>query len=117
MKKVLAVAVVVALLIGVRFLFQEGVTVTVRNVGSEPMIGVVVHVTGNFYAIGDIASGESKVVKVKPRGDSHIELEHQGHPRLVLDCYFETGYNGSITAEVTVSKVVSIDNAVKIGYL
>ena len=117
MKKVLAVAVVVALLIGARFLFQEGVTLTIRNVGGEPMIGVVVHVTGNSYAIGDIASGESKVVKVKPHGESHVELEHQGHPRLVLDCYFETGYSGSITAEVTVLKVVSIDNAVQIGYL
>jgi len=34
----------------------------------------MVHVTGSSYQVGDLAPGEIKVIKVIPKGESHIEI-------------------------------------------
>lgn len=91
------------------------ITFTATNVGSETMRSVVVHITGKTYAIGDLVPGASQSVQLYPAADSHIELALAGHPRLEVDCYFSGGHTGSITAEVTVEKVVTVNNATVFG--
>jgi len=97
------------------FVLPRGVTIEVRNVSAEPMRGVVVHVTGASYPIGDLLPGESRNVAVKPSSESRVELESQGHRRLIVDCYFEPGYNGMITAEVTPLQVVRVNDSIRAG--
>ena len=94
-------------------LWDPGVQVTIVNVGAKPLRSVVVHVTGNSYPVGDIEPGASKTVAVHAKGESSIELEHDGGKRLDVDCYFEKGYGGKITAEVTGEKVVSVKSDVR----
>jgi len=116
MKKVLTLAFALAVAAGICFLlFSGGITVVVRNVGAEPLRSVIVHVTGRSYPIGDIAHGESKAVEVTVVGESHIELEHATRRRLVIDCYFENGYKGTITAEVTSEKVIAVNSSIQPG--
>ena len=87
------------------------VTFTASNVGTQAMHSVVVHITGNSYPIGDLAPGASTSVVPTPTADTHIELSLNGHPRLTVDCYFSGGYTGSVSANVTADKVVSVENA------
>ena len=115
MKKVVVVGAVIAVLVGLWFFLHHGVTVEVRNVGNEQMRAVIVHVTGNSYPIGDLPAGSSRRVDVSATSESHVELEYQGHDRLIIDCYFEPGYKGTITAQVTALKVVSVNDSVRIG--
>jgi hypothetical protein len=96
-------------------LLRGGVTVIIRNVGAEPVRSIIVYVTGNSYSIGDVAPGTSKTVKVFAKGESHIELEQAGKNRLVIGCYFEDGYMGKITAEITPTQVVNIKDEIRIG--
>jgi hypothetical protein len=87
---------------------KEGVTVVVENVGAEPMRGVVVHVTGAAYPVGEIATGAKTTVVVNPNGESHVEVEQSSGQRLVVECYFESGYSGKVTAKVSSTKVHSV---------
>ena len=93
---------------------SRGVTFTIRNVGNTPLAGVVVRVTGNSYSIGDVLVNQTRSVVVKPSGESHIEIEQAGHQPLVVDCYFEPGYAGDVSADVTTDKVVSVKNNIRI---
>ena len=107
MKKIAAAIVVLVLALAGAALFylNQPLTLVVHNVDSEPLHAVVVHVTGNLIPIGDIPAGQSRSVRLSTTGESHVELEHaSGH--LAVGCYFEDGYRGRITAEVTRSAVV-----------
>lgn len=116
MKKAVAATFVLAALVVICVvLINRGVTVVVHNVGNEPLHSVIVHVTGNSYPIGDIAAGSSSSVMVHATSESRVELEHGAHERLVVDCYFENGYKGTITAEVTSFKVVNVKDRVRVG--
>lgn len=86
-----------------------GVAFTLDNVGSEPLPAVVVEVTGRAYSLGDIPPGGSKTVQLKAKGDSHIELQLSNGHRLVIDCYLEPAYTGSIRAKVTLQNVIGND--------
>ena len=113
MKKIVAGVIVFALLAGGWFVLRQGITVEIRNVSDEPMKGLVVHVTGNSYPIGDLLAGETKSIAVAPTGESHVELEFEGHERLVVECYFEPGYSGLIKVKVTPMKVISVDDGIR----
>lgn len=82
----------------------RGVDVTVRNGGPSPLKNVVVQVTGNDHSIGDLAVGESRTVRVEPKGESHVELtfvDQRGQEqRLIVGGYFERGYQGTIEVEL-----------------
>lgn len=93
---------------------HRGLMVTVKNVSAEPLMSVVVHVTGSSQTLGNIPPGESKTVDVSPTGESHVEIEHT-KGRLVVDTYFEAGYQGRITAEITAGEVVRVQGDVRIG--
>ena len=96
--------------------FSSGIKVTIKNVSSKTINGVVIHVTGNSYTIGNIPAGSSKTTKVVPKGESHIELELKGSQnRLIVDCYLEKGYNGKILIEITPDQVVNIEAKISIS--
>lgn len=101
--------------LGAAFLYaNRGLTVTVKNVSAEPLTSVVVHITGSSQALGDIRPGESRTVEVSPTGESHVEIEH-AEGRLMVDTYFESGYQGSITVEITAGEVVRVQDNVRVG--
>ena len=116
-KIILSAAVV---LIGLIIIFaaawviKSRVTVVIHNVGDETLQSVVVHVTGNSYPVGDIAAGATRTIKVVSKGESHIEIEHSGRKRLVVGTYFEQGYSGKITVDVTPNQVVNIRDEIRI---
>lgn len=93
------------------------VTVTLVNAGDEPLRSVVVHVTGRSYPAGDIAAGGRTSVDVAPASDSHVELTSADGPRLTVDCYFGRGYEGSVTANVTRSRVIAVQSDVRMSSL
>ncbi|WP_332854462.1 hypothetical protein [Duganella sp. S19_KUP01_CR8] len=93
----------------------KGVTFSVKNVGKETIASLVVHVTGNSYAIGDIEPGSSKTVVLSPTSESHVELTFAGSPGLKIDCYFERGYSGTLATEITVEKVVAVKDSIVPG--
>src|SRR5262245_44943173 len=81
-------AVLVAIVAAPALLFgfsNGGVTVTINNVGSKPLQSVVVQATGYSRSLGNIAAGASKRIEVVPSGESHLEVEHDGGPRLVVN--------------------------------
>lgn len=90
-----------------------GVTFTLTNVGTATLESVTVPVTGKSYSLGDLAPGSSKSIKVNPTGDSHIELVFADSRRLTIDCYIQPAYRGTITAEVTPTRVVSVKDEVR----
>ncbi len=113
MKNILLVSLVTIVLvfIGHYSSTSDGVTFIAKNVGTESIRSVVVHVTGKSYLIGDIAPGASKSVVLNPTSESHVELTFAGHPRLTIDCYFEKGYGGTLATELTVEKVVTVKDS------
>jgi hypothetical protein len=86
------------------YLSQLGVRVTVTNKGPAALAGVRVHVTGRTYDLGDIPSGGSRTVWVRPTGKSHVEIEYldaEGRPvRLNAGGYFGPGYKGELEIDV-----------------
>jgi len=92
-----------------------GVDFTLTNSGSELLHSVTVQVTGRSYALGDIPSGGSKTVKLKPTSESHIELLFPTGLGLSIDCYFEPNYRGRIIASVTSREVVTVKEEVQMG--
>lgn len=117
MKKLLLVSLVAIVLgfIGYYSSFSDGVTFVAKNVGTESIRSVVVHVTGKSYVIGDIEPGTSKSVVLNPISESHVELTFSGHPRLTIDCYFEHGYSGTLATEITVERVVTVKDSMVPG--
>jgi hypothetical protein len=59
-----------------------------------------------------MAPGSSKTIKLKAKGDSHIELRLSNGRRLTIDCYFEPAYTGSIRAKVTPQAVIAVDDKI-----
>jgi len=106
-----------AVLINLLLYLNRGIEVVIHNVGADPLPSVIVHVTGNSYPIGDIAAGATMRVRVCAKGESHVELEHDKGRKLVVGCYFESGYGGTITVDVTSEQVVRIDDKINIGPL
>lgn len=118
MKKAAAAALVIAVLVGLwlgqSFFLYEGITVEVRNTGTEPLRATIIHVTGNSYPLGDLPAGSSKKVVVEPTSESHVEIEHDGHTPLIVDCYFEPGYTGTIAVEVTPHKIGRVQSSIRL---
>jgi hypothetical protein len=116
MKFGLAAALAMALTLSVAFLhFNRSVAVTVKNVGPNPLHAVIVQATGFSHTVGDIDPGQSREIAVSARGESHIELEHSDGPRLVVNCYFENGYRGRISADVSGNVLVRKECNVRTG--
>ena len=106
-------------LIGLRSL--SGVKVEIVNLGPAAMKNVSVDVTGGSYLVGDIPAGTSNWVKVKPRGESSVEIKHDDNTgkqhTLFIDTYIESGYSGKITAQVKNGKITLIKQNIKLTFI
>lgn len=110
---------VVALLVCVVFvILKHRIVVTVHNEGPTELRSVVVHVTGRSYYLGDLAVGESKSVTVRPKGESHVELEFLDalgrNQRLLAGGYFEPGYKGTYTVFMKNEHVHQVDDRISL---
>lgn len=80
-------------------------TVTVKNVGSEPLRSVTVQVTGGSYELGDLPPGIERSTTVNPAGESIISIDlidSRGQANtLQVDCYIDKGMWGVVSLEVT----------------
>jgi hypothetical protein len=99
------IPVVLIVLVGVLlFQFRPGIQVTIQNTGSTPMRSVVLHVTGVSYQLGDIQPGESATARVRPKGESGLEIEFTDSDEKVQRSdaggYFESGYRGTIHVSI-----------------
>lgn len=83
---------------------RSGIQVTVENSGTKPLKSVTLHVTGASYNLGDITPGASATARVKPTGESHLEIEFTDAGgevrRLDAGGYFESGYRGTIRVSI-----------------
>lgn len=100
------------------FLFRSGIHVTVQNSGSQPLRSVALYVTGASYNLGDIAPGETATARIKPTGESHLEIEFidaDGQTqRLDAGGYFESGYRGTIRVEMKDGQIDKFEEDIKV---
>lgn len=94
------------------FMAVAGVWVGVHNTGRGVLSDVVIRVAGDSGRVGDLAPGESRSVRVRPSGASHVEIEYRdqaGTPvRLQADCYFERSYRDTVDMDVADGRVVAV---------
>ena len=106
------IAAAVVLGFGVYY-FTSGLDVAVVNEGASPMRGVVVHVTGKVYPLGDIPAGGKRSVRVEPVGTSNIEMEFRDagdrQVRLNVNGNFGPGSRGSITVHLKDGAIVKVE--------
>jgi len=98
--------------------WHRGVTVILHNADAVSLSDITIHVTGHDYPIGDIPPGFTKHVLVDPTADSHIEISQRladGRERLPVECYFESGYSGTITIAVSTRSATVVDNQIAVG--
>ncbi len=104
LRSLIALTTFVAVLFTAFIWLAPGVTVAVRNSGATSLHDFHVHVTGRTYELGDISSGAIKKCKVRPNGESHVEISYRltdgTMRRHTVDCYFESGYRGTVDAEI-----------------
>ena len=83
----------------------RGITVTIINPDKITIGSLALHVTGHDYPLGDLAAGATVKAKVAPTGESHLEITYRDEggkeTRRIVDCYFETGYSGTIEMKIT----------------
>jgi hypothetical protein len=88
----------------------RGVTVAVRNVGSQPLNRVVIYVSGQLYEIGDISPHSVARCCVQPGRESSIELEFDtegtGRKKVNAGGYVEAGIAGDIEVTLDSNKVI-----------
>jgi hypothetical protein len=94
----------------------SGVKTIVTNSGSGPMRDVRLVVTGGTFPLGDLAANQTRAVRVKPTGESHIVLTYVDpsglSQRLSVGCYFEPRYSGEIALDVADNKVIRVDDRI-----
>lgn len=102
---------------------SRGVRVEVENVGTTPITGIVVEVTGASYDIGRLEPGSSETVGVSPTSESHVEVtwvDSDGREcRGTIDCYFEAQgrYHGRLEIRIDGPNVRGTTSDLKMGFL
>jgi hypothetical protein len=75
-------------------------TVSIENNSGLAIQSIVASYTGGVARFGPLGVHKSQEVRIRPTGDSHLELEiqpAQGQAEhRVVDTYFERGYRGKI---------------------
>ena len=97
-----------------------GVYVTVLNSGSMAMSDTMIHVAGKTYELGRLESGQQLSVRVRPRGESHVEISYKNESgsqkRVQADCYFEANnYSGTIAVEIANDLLIGVEDTVRIS--
>ena len=98
-----------------RYNYHKGIEAVIINRGPNEMENVIVRVTGNHYPLGFIGVNSRIGTKVKAKGESHIEISYERNRRnynLIVDCYFEEKYSGSIAVEIENDKIAKITNKI-----
>ena len=95
---------------------RRGVEVRIHNAGSHTLSSVAVVVTGNSYSLGDLPPNSTRSVVVVPTGESDVGIslvDPAGHvKRLNAGGYFEPGYTGTISVDLTAEAARTIDDNV-----
>ncbi len=93
--------------------FSPGVTVSVHNLGSSPLLDLQVHVTGNTCRLGEVPSGAVKKCTLRSTGESDVEISYTlsdgAAKRHTLDCYFESNSRGTVEAHFRDGELVKFD--------
>ncbi|HEX8523481.1 MAG TPA: hypothetical protein VF669_14605 [Tepidisphaeraceae bacterium] len=103
----------------VRYAAKLGsVSVQVTNDGADSLSGVIVRVTGAEKLLGDLKPGETKSVNIRCTGDSHVTLiyrigTHTASLTRDADCYFESGYSGTVEIDVCGDDIKRVRSNVK----
>ncbi|MEO1589900.1 MAG: hypothetical protein AAFU71_01275 [Cyanobacteria bacterium J06632_22] len=104
----------VLLVAGCSIVDNYGAEVFIENVGTAPLTGVDVVVTGATYSLKPIPPGETRSVKVYPKGESSLSLvltdEAGQSTQLDVNVYFESGYRGRLDLKVTQSELVEFNH-------
>lgn len=89
---------------------RDNITLTMKNIGQDPLDAVTVFTTGRAYPIGPLSAGTAKKLLIGATGESHIEIEHcdSSRHRLRVGTYFESGYRGNIEVRLTGDSVVAV---------
>lgn len=89
-----------------------GTRVVLKNLDDKPLHSVILKVTGNSYPLGELNPGETRVAKVYPTDESHLEVEHivlDGQKRMLyVDCYIEPRAGGTIEVTLNSDTVVKV---------
>jgi hypothetical protein len=99
------------------FYVQRGVRVQVRNMGATTLRGVIVHVRGNSYPLGDLQSRQSISTGVQPKGESSVEIEFTDargkQIRQDVDTYIEAHYYfGTFTVDLNDRGITEVTDSV-----
>jgi hypothetical protein len=116
---VVLIAVVCVAVLGIRWYRQHsrGVEIRLHSVANSPLRSVTVAVTGNSYALGDLAPGQTTSVWVAPTSESGVDVSFAtasgGVKHAALSGYIEPGYSGWISADLTTNEAVNIEDHVE----
>jgi LEA14-like dessication related protein len=109
------VGLIVSLDVGIKLF--SGVRVEITNRDSIAIQHVSVEVTGASYQIGDIPSGSSKSVKVRPRGESTVTIKYSDNSdkkhQVYIDTYIENGYSGYIKVQIKDGKILHVEQDIQ----
>ncbi|KFB69758.1 hypothetical protein [Candidatus Accumulibacter vicinus] len=89
------------------------ITLAITNNSEVPIQNLVAGFTGGTAQFGPLKVGDRQETKIKPTGESHIELDI--YPiggkveRRVIDTYFEQGYRGKI--EITLGLGFAVEKS------
>lgn len=92
--------------------YRRDLQVHVTNAGQDTLHAVSIYVTGNTYALGDLAAGHTVTNAVKATGESHVEVSFESSPgvKVQLDAggYFEPRYVGDISFGLNGGRIVDM---------
>jgi len=98
---------------------QTDISAKVTNVGIAPIDSVTISVTGNSYYLGRLKPGESKMSKLFPKSESHLEVTFRNairpYRKFNAGTYIEPGYSGTISVDVNDDSLVSVRDSVSIS--
>ncbi|MBC8105039.1 MAG: hypothetical protein H7Z14_00490 [Anaerolineae bacterium] len=87
------------------------ITVAVTNQGPAVMRSVTVLLGGKAVSIGDIPVGLTRTARVRPEGDSGVEIRFinsSGDPSsLIMGTYISNGFGGDIHITIANEKVTA----------
>ena len=90
----------IAFVMTIGYVRAASVVVSIKNNSGQEIQSVLAEYNGGVADFGLLKIEESKEMKIRPAGESHIELNIQsvGGPieRRMVDTYFEAGYRGKI---------------------
>ena len=116
-----ALTVLLSGIVGIAILGQlrpSGIEVIVENRDPTPLKSLVLHVTGASYPLGDVPPGAVVAKRVKPTGESHLEIEFTGADgkprRLDAGGYFEPGYRGTIRLSIRDHQIATNQQTIKL---